>query len=354
MNTHQIEDTFGTIVVVDDNPNNLKVLRDMLQQAGFKVRASLDGATALRSINLVPPDLILLDIRMPGMDGYEVCRELKANPNTADIPVIFISALLENKDKIMAFRVGGMDYITKPFHIEEVLARVQTHIQLYRMQRHLQQMVNEQTQELNATYQSLRRSEQQYSNILFQTIETIALTLEKRDPYTAGHQQRVAVLCENIARMLNLDEVRVVGLKLGASIHDIGKIYVPYELLNRPGVLTELEMSLIKTHPTVGYDIVKDIDFPWPVAQLIIQHHERIDGSGYPHGLKGDELLLESKILAVADVLEAMSSHRPYRPSLGAERAIEEIKRGSGTKYDPQVVEACLKLLDEGWELLGG
>lgn len=183
--------------------------------------------------------------------------------------------------------------------------------------------------------------------ILEDTIQAIASTIETRDPYTAGHQRRVAELAAAIAREMGLPESRVTGVQRGAEIHDIGKIYVPAEILSRPGRLSPIEFSLIKSHTQVGYDIVKDIDFPWPVGAMILQHHERVDGSGYPKGLKGDEIVLEAKILAVADVVDAMSSHRPYRASLGPDAALDEISRNSGILYEPAVVEACLRLIRE-------
>ncbi len=154
------------------------------------------------------------------------------------------------------------------------------------------------------------------------TIQAISLTLEKRDPYTAGHQRRVAQLAVAMSRVMGMDEDYVEGVRFGAMIHDFGKIYVPSEILNRPGTLSESEFAIIKTHPDVGYDIIKDIDFPWPVNLMIHQHHERLDGSGYPRGLKSDEISFEAKILMVADVVEAMSSHRPYRPGLGVDAAL--------------------------------
>ena len=182
---------------------------------------------------------------------------------------------------------------------------------------------------------------------LIGTIGAVALTVEKRDPYTAGHQQRVAELCVALGRRLDLTEDSLEGLRLGATIHDIGKIYVPAEILNRPGKLSAPEFEIIKSHPQVGYDIVKDVKFPWPVTDMILQHHERLDGSGYPNGLKGDEIIFEARILAVADVVEAMSSHRPYRPGLGLDAALVQIRRESGTKLDPRVVDACELLFRE-------
>jgi len=181
-------------------------------------------------------------------------------------------------------------------------------------------------------------------NTLEGSIEALARTIETRDPYTAGHQQRVSQLAVAIAGAVGLDSSRMEGLGFGALIHDIGKIAVPSEILTTPRRLTALEMELIRTHAQSGYDIMKDIDFPWPVAQMILQHHERLDGSGYPRGLRGDEILPEARILAVADVVEAMSSHRPYRPGFGIDKALEHIQECRGTLYDPQAVDACTDL----------
>lgn len=342
-----MENHSGVIVVVDDNPNNLRVLSSMLQQFDYKVRPALDGAMAIKSIIANPPDLVLLDIRMPEMDGYEVCRQLKSNPLTAEIPVIFISALQDTEDKVAAFKSGGVDYITKPFQLEEVLARVKAHLSLYQIQRDLQKMVEERSQELTAALITLNESQKQYTHILEQTIQAISLTIEKRDPYTAGHQTRVSQLSVAIAREMNLEDDLIEGLRLGAMVHDIGKIYIPAEILNRPGKLSDIEFMLIKTHSQVGHDIMENVQFPWPVAEMILQHHERLDGSGYPQGLKSDQILLEARIIAVADVLESMACHRPYRAALGIEKGIAEISAGVGKHYDSNVVAACLRLFEK-------
>lgn len=195
-------------------------------------------------------------------------------------------------------------------------------------------------QELRESWERLRRT-------LAGTIQAISATIEMRDPYTAGHQRRVAQLAEAIAREMKLPDAQIEGIKFAAEIHDIGKIYVPAEILSKPTKLTELEYTIIKTHPQAGYDILKNIEFPWPIAQIVLQHHERINGSGYPNGLKNGEILMEAKILAVADVVEAMSSHRPYRPSFGLDRALEEIRSNRGVLYEPEVVDKCLKLFTE-------
>ena len=172
----------------------------------------------------------------------------------------------------------------------------------------------------------------------------MAFALEMRDPYTAGHQQRVADLACAIANEMGLSEKQTNGIRTAAMIHDIGKICIPAQILSKPGKLNEIEFSLVKAHPGIGYDILKNIEFPWPIAQMVLQHHERIDGSGYPSGLAGSEILLEARILAVADVVEAMASHRPYRPALGLDKALEEISKNRGVLYDPEVTDACLKV----------
>lgn len=196
-----------------------------------------------------------------------------------------------------------------------------------------------------------RAEHEQHATILRQSLEqsiqTIADTVEARDPYTAGHQRRVAELAAAIAREMDLPEEQVTGIHLAAIIHDLGKIHIPAEILSKPSRLNAIEYMLIKTHPQDGYDILKNVKFPWPIADIVLQHHERLDGSGYPQGLKGDAILFEARLLCVADVVEAMSSHRPYRPGLGIEAAIDEIMRGRGTHYDSQVVDACVALFRE-------
>ena len=183
------------------------------------------------------------------------------------------------------------------------------------------------------------------------TIQTIASIVEKRDPYTAGHQRRVSNLAAAIAEEMNLSQEQIEGVRIAGVIHDLGKIHIPAEILTKPGKLTEIEYSLVKSHPSIGYDLLKNIDFPWPLAAIVHQHHEKIDGSGYPNGLKKDEILIEARILTVADVVEAMSSHRPYRPALDIKYAKEEIKKNRDSLYDKDVVDACLKVLEKGYDL---
>ena len=204
--------------------------------------------------------------------------------------------------------------------------------------------------QLSATWGRIKLL-QDLRNIVDGTINIIAATVEARDPYTAGHQQRVADLASAIAREMGLTDDQIEGIKTAGIVHDLGKVNIPAEILSKPGKISELEYELIKTHPQIGYDLIKHIEFPWPIGEMILQHHEKMDGSGYPSGLKGDEIMLEARILAVADIIEAMASHRPYRPSLGIEQALAQIKKDKGTLLDPEVVDACLKIFKNGYRL---
>jgi PAS domain S-box-containing protein/putative nucleotidyltransferase with HDIG domain len=190
---------------------------------------------------------------------------------------------------------------------------------------------------LQASVEKLRKA-------LAGTIQAMALTVETRDAYTAGHQRRVTNLARSIAQEMGMNENDVDGLRMAGVIHDLGKISVPGEILNKPGKLTNLEFDLIKIHPQTGFDILKNIDFQWPIAQIVLQHHERLDGSGYPHGLRGEDILQEAKILAVSDVVEAMSSHRPYRATLGIDMALEEITKNKNLLYDADIVDTAVDL----------
>ncbi|MBC8264543.1 MAG: HD-GYP domain-containing protein, partial [Anaerolineales bacterium] len=195
--------------------------------------------------------------------------------------------------------------------------------------------------------EELRQSYVQLQRTLEGTVNTLVSAIETRDPYTAGHQRRVTQLACAIAKEMGLPKEQIEGIRMAGLIHDLGKINVPAEILSKPGGLNDLEYGLIKMHPQVGYDVLKEIEFPWPMAQIVLQHHERMDGSGYPAGLSGEEILLEARILGVADVVEAMASHRPYRPARGMDKALEEISQNRGVLYDPEVVDACLKLFTE-------
>jgi PAS domain S-box-containing protein/putative nucleotidyltransferase with HDIG domain len=199
---------------------------------------------------------------------------------------------------------------------------------------------------------ALKASLEKMHRVVDETVEALASAVETRDLYTASHQKRVASLACAIAEgMGGIEDGQMKGLNTSAILHDIGKLYVPFELLNKPGHLKDMEFALIKNHPQAGYHILENIEFPWPVAKIVQQHHERLDGSGYPAGLKGGSILLEARIIAIADVVEAMSSHRPYRPEKGIKAALQEISKGRGSLYDPKAVDVCIALFEKGFTL---
>jgi len=237
--------------------------------------------------------------------------------------------------------------------------RIERELRLARIE--IDKLVDKRTEELSRANVELhdqvletRRSEDYLQSTLDRlerslegTFRAMSMTLELRDPYMAGHQHRVSALAVAIAREMNLAWDKVEGLRFAGIIHDIGKIAAPAEIVGKPGRLTKTEMQLVKDHPRAGYEMIKDIAFPWPVAYIILQHHERLDGSGYPEGLAGDAIIPEAQILAVADVVEALCSLRPYRPALGIEKALEEVRRGRGIRYDARAVDACIRLFRE-------
>ncbi len=328
------------ILIVDDDPAMLSLLTDILSDEGYRLRSANSGRLALQSLEGNPPKLILMDVNMPEMDGFEVCQRLKDQEESRNIPIIFISATQKLNEKMQGLELGAVDFIPKPFHADELLARVRNHLEMNHQRVSLEALVEERTQELSESIGQMRK-------ILAQVVQALAITVESRDPYTAGHQRRVATLGRAIGKEMGLTKDQVDGIWMAGTIHDIGKISVPVEVLSKPTKLSELEFRLLKAHPQVGYDILKDIDFPWPIARMVLEHHERMDGSGYPRCLKGDDLLLESRILAVADVVESMTSHRPYRPGLGIDAALAEIIENRTILYDPNVVDVSLRLIME-------
>lgn len=338
----------GLILAVDDTPASLRLLTDILASEGYTVRSAINGELAVSAAIAQPPELVLLDVTMPGMDGYEVCAQLKEHEQTREVPVIFVSSLSDTHDKLKGFEFGAVDYVTKPFQREELLARVRTHLELHRLRYRLEDMVAERTN-------SLKESQAKLKATLLESVMAIAATIEMRDPYTAGHQRRVAEIAVAIAGELGMSADRIEGLRLACVVHDVGKVKIPAEILSKPGRISELEFALIKNHALDGHDILKEIDFPWPIAQFVMQHHERLDGSGYPQGLSGDALCLEVRIMAVADVLEAIASHRPYRAALGVETALAEIESKRGIQFDADVVDAASRLIrDKGFRLTSG
>ena len=343
------------ILVIDDVPENLQMLSGMLTAKGYKVRPVLNGRLALKMAHGNPPDLILLDITMPDMNGYEVCAELKANSLLKEIPVIFISALSETEDKIQAFDAGGVDYITKPFKTQEVQARVDTHLRLRFLQMEmeayntsLQKMVDEKVKEI---------SESQMA-----TIFALAKLAESRDDETRVHLERVRHNCCMLASWLrkNSSYKEQISLQFVNNIlctsplHDIGKVGIPDAVLLKPGKLTAEEFEIVKKHAVIGAETLEAVRSSYPQNSFIAmgveiarQHHEKWDGSGYPDGLRGDEISLSARIMAVADVYDALRTQRVYKPAFSQEETCRILFEGSGKHFDPVVVEAFRHLQED-------
>lgn len=318
------------ILVVDDDEGVRRVVQQGISREGYACSAAGNAREGLGILDNEPVDVVLTDIRMPGLSGIEFSKIIKYKYN-AD--VIVMTGYVEDFSYEKVMGEGASDFIQKPVGIEELMLRVK-------------RVLKERTVlgERNQAMKDLERSLDIVKKTMDGIVHAMALTVEMRDPYTAGHQTAVAGLGSAIATDMGLSRDQIEGIRMTGLIHDIGKISVPVSILSKPGPLSEAEFNVIKEHPRVGYDILKGIEFPWPIAKIVFQHHERINGSGYPMGLSGEEILLEARILAVADVAEAMASHRPYRPGLGIEKALEELSVKKNVLYDPSVVEACVTL----------
>jgi response regulator RpfG family c-di-GMP phosphodiesterase len=516
----------ATILIVDDEPHNRRLLEALLRPEGYLTTSVASGEAALASIAERAPDLVLLDIMMPGLDGYHVATAIKANPVTANIPVIMITSQDDHSSRLASLNAGAEEFLNKPVDRAELWIRVRNLLRLKTLGDFLKNHNAILEREVQARTADIRRQSQLFAalsrcneaivrcaseeelfpqicraavefggmamawiglvdpdtrmlrpvasfghgaeelataevsvdadsafgrgpggtairsnqpywcqdflhdpiaapwcecatragwaasatlplhrhgsvigafilyahevdafdgaarNLLvemaadisfaldnferesrrrraeadirgyveqlktsFMSTVRVATTLsEMRDPYTAGHERRVAEIAVAIGAELGFDARRQEGLRVAGHLHDIGKIVIPSEILSKPGNLSKTEFELIQEHVQASYDVLKSVEFPWPVAQIALQHHERMDGSGYPQGLKGEAILLEARIMAVADVVEAMSSHRPYRPALGIDKALAEIERRGGTAFDSAVADACLRL----------
>lgn len=352
------------ILAIDDNKDNLIVLCAIIGEVipEVKILTAQNSNEGLELAKTEKPDVILLDIKMPGTDGYEVCRILKQNDDLSHIPVIFVTSLKAERDiRIKALEAGAEGFLSKPVDDVELAAQMRAMIKikeannLKRIEKErLESLVSERTKKLNEELSMRQKIEEELkiSNTKLQktlrgTINTLASIVEIGDPYTSGHQKRVAELSKAIALKLGLDKDMIKTVSTASIIHDIGKITIPQSILSKPGKLSEIELSLIQTHSQSGYDMIKNIEFNGPIADIILQHHERLDGSGYPNGLKGKDIIIEARIVGVADVVEAMSSHRPYRPALGIDEAIKEITKNKGKLYDTKIVDIFLELISD-------
>jgi putative two-component system response regulator len=366
--------TKQVILIVDDQLQNIELLEAYLAPQGYEIVTAASGEEALGKLSGNQIDLILLDVMMPGMDGFEVTRRVRQGKTNQLLPIILVTALRETEDRVKGIDAGCDDFISKPVDKMELLARVRALLKvkaysdlMNNYRKELESEVAIRTKELKQALDDLRQditerklAEEELQKTLENlrksfstTVQVMVSAVEMKDPYTAGHQIRSADLACAIAMEMGLAQEKIDGIRMAGSIHDIGKLSVPSEILSKPTKLTNAEFSVIKDHAQSGYEMLKNVESPWPLAQIVYQHHERMNGTGYPRNLKGDEILLDARIMAVADVVEAMASHRPYRAALGIDAALEEIKKNRGIFYDNAVADACLRLFREkGYKLI--
>lgn len=332
------------ILIVDDEKSIRLTLTELLQREGYKTLAVPDALLALEMMDQQSFDVILTDIIMPRMSGMELAARIREKDPAVQIIVMTGEPTVETATQAVQSSVN--DYLVKPVNKETLLRTVGNAVRLKTVhddritlleqnqvyQRDLEAMVTARTQELQRALQGI--------------ILLISTVIESRDPYTAGHQRRVGNLAAAIAAKMCLDNRTIDNLRTIGYIHDVGKIAIPVEILAKPGKLSDLEMQMIRTHSQQGYEMLTRVSLPDFFAETIYQHHERLDGSGYPRGLRGREIMPETNIIVVADVVEAMMSHRPYRPALGLPTALEEIRSKAGLLYQPEVVRACIELLE--------
>lgn len=346
-----------SVLVVDDTEANVDILVEALGDI-YDVSVAIDGESALEAVEENPPDIILLDIMMPGIDGYEVCRRLKQDPRFAKIPVVFLTAMTEVESKTKGFQLGAVDYVTKPFEIMEVQARVRTHLSLMLAGRELERQneileikVAERTMELALTQDV--------------TIHSLATLCETRDNETGGHilrtQRYVRALAQKLTghpKFAPLLPPRTIELLFKcAPLHDIGKVGVPDAILLKPGKLSEDEFKIMRTHCWLGYQALEKAErlfraenmpsFLGHAKDIAYCHHEKFNGTGYPRRLAGDEIPVSGRLMAIADVYDALISKRVYKPPFTHEKAVEIISQDSGTHFDPDLIEAFLAIQED-------
>ncbi len=354
-----------SILIIDDEEAILDLFGMILTSDKFDLHTASSAAQALNILKEKQDfSIIISDQMMPKMTGvqfFTIARDICPLATR-----ILLTGYTDMDAIIDAINSGGIHlYLTKPFRKDDLLYQlnqllIKTELilenrrldevvkrqneELLELNKHLEEKVRLKTKDLALKAEALSASYDKISMLLEGTVQAMSKIVESRDPYTAGHEQEVARIACMIAQKMKLPADQIECIRIAASLHDIGKIAVPSEILTKPRRLNKLEMEMVKTHSQNAYEILKNIDFPYPIADIILQHHERLDGSGYPGGLSGRDILLEARIIGVADTIEAMAAHRPYRPALGISAALDEITQNSGKLYDPDVVQSCLDI----------
>lgn len=321
------------ILIVDDEYAGRETLQSVLEGEGYQLEMAENGPQAIEKAKKLLPDVILLDVMMPGMTGFEVCQRIRSDPEIAEIPIIVLTALDDRESLLTALKAGADDFVSKPFDRYELRARL---LGITRLNRY-QKLIQERTKLQEANAQLLSAYEA--------TIEGWSLALDLRDRETEGHSQRVTRLTADLARASGMNEEEIMHLRRGALLHDMGKIGIPDAILHKPAALTEEEWVIMRRHPQLAYDMLRSVEYLRPALEIPLNHHEKWDGTGYPRGLRGEAIPLMARLFAVVDVWDALTSDRPYRKAWSEEEARTYIREQSGKHFDPQVVELFFKVI---------
>lgn len=322
----------STVLIVDDEESGRQTVESVLEGEGYNIAMAENGFQAIEKARSLLPDVILLDVMMPGMTGFEVCQRIRSDPQLAEIPIILLTALDDRESMLSGLKSGADDFISKPFDRFELRARVLGITRLNRYHKLVQERAN------------LQKAHTQLLDAYEATIVGWSHAMDLRDHETEGHSQRVMELTVKLAQSYGLDDEEIHHIKRGALLHDMGKIGVPDAILHKPDKLTEEEWKVMRTHPQLAYEMLYPIEYLRPALDIPYCHHEKWDGTGYPRQLKNTEIPLAARIFAVVDVWDAVTSDRPYRPAWNKDQALTYIREQSGRHFDPQVVEAFLKM----------
>lgn len=323
------------ILIVDDEPAGRHTLESILEGQDYELVMAENGPEAIEKAQKILPDVILLDVMMPGMDGFEVCRHLRNDPHLAEVPIIILTALDDRKSLLHGLEAGADDYLTKPYDRYELRARLLGITRLNRYRKLLDERANIETahEQLLSAYDA--------------TIEGWSRAMDLRDKETEGHTLRVTDLSVKLARNMGINEGELLFIRRGALLHDIGKLGVPDAILHKTSSLNDDEWKVMRQHPQFAYDMLYPIEYLRPALDIPYCHHEKFDGTGYPRGLKGEQIPLAARIFAIVDVWDALTSDRPYRPAWEKQKAMDFINEQSGKHFDPKVVEAFNKMMKE-------
>jgi putative two-component system response regulator len=323
------------ILIVDDEPAGRHTLESILEGQDYQLLMAENGPEAIEKAQKFLPDVILLDVMMPGMDGFEVCRHLRNDPRLAEVPIIILTALDDRKSLLHGLEAGADDYLTKPYDRYELRARLLGITRLNRYRKLLDERANIETahEQLLSAYDA--------------TIEGWSRAMDLRDKETEGHTLRVTDLSVKLARNMGINEGELLFIRRGALLHDIGKLGVPDAILHKASSLNDDEWKVMRQHPQLAYDMLYPIEYLRPALDIPFCHHEKFDGTGYPRQLKGEQIPLSARIFAIVDVWDALTSDRPYRPAWEKQKAMEFINEQSGKHFDPKVVEGFNRMMKE-------